>query len=51
MPKMLIDHIFNELVKKGIIIIQKDRSMIRTSNTSVVLSEDYKLKVISSHVD
>jgi hypothetical protein len=51
LPKMFIDQIFNEFIKRSIIIIQKDKSTIRTEKTTVILSEDYSLKVSSSHIE
>lgn len=49
LPRAFIDQVFNELIKRGAPIFQKDSNCIRTEKTLVVLSEDYVLRVSSSH--
>jgi hypothetical protein len=51
LPKGFIEQIFNELIKRGSPILQKDRTSIRTEKTFISLSEDYILKVSSSHTE
>jgi hypothetical protein len=51
LPKTFIEQIFNEFVQRGIIISQKDKMVIRTNKTTVALTEDFILKVSSSHIE
>jgi hypothetical protein len=40
--------LFNELIKKGINIIQKDNRQIRTHRSHIALSPTYTLKISTS---
>jgi hypothetical protein len=46
-----MEHIFNEFIKRGVPILHKDKTTVRTEKTIVSLSEEYTLKVTSSHIE
>lgn len=50
-PKNYLDIIFNEFIHRGINIIQKDRTTLKTEKTIIFLSPAFILKVISSNID
>lgn len=51
LPSTFIEHIFNELIKRGYSVLHKDSNSVRTDKTAVSLSEEFVLKISSSHID
>lgn len=51
LPKNFFEQVFNEFIKRGLLILRMDRNMLRTERTLLILSEDYVLKVTSSHIE